>query len=186
MPDSLLLNAVLCALLLGAVRSDIRRLRIPNRLVFYGAATGLLFNCMLPAAPGFWQALAGLGMGLAIMLPLYLMRAIGAGDVKLMAMVGAWLGANAMPGVACSTFILGGVLTLMVVARNRTLPRLLANLRNMLLTIFFKMTMHEMPTLDAGLPVSAGKMPYGVAIAAGAVTYLVLAAAGYMELFQLF
>jgi prepilin signal peptidase PulO-like enzyme (type II secretory pathway) len=51
---------------------------------------GLSLNLLLPGAAGFWQALAGFGIGLAALLPMYLMRMLGAGDVKLMAMVGAF------------------------------------------------------------------------------------------------
>ncbi len=79
--------------------------------MFFGAGLGLLLNSVLPEGYGFvsslpgalglWKALAGLGLGLLIMLPLYMLRALGAGDVKLMAMVGAFLGPNATIGAIC-------------------------------------------------------------------------------------
>jgi prepilin peptidase CpaA len=178
---------VLCLLLVGAVWTDVRERRIFNRLVFAGAFAGLVFNTVLPeglgfasalpGALGFWDALAGLATGLGLMLPLYLLRAMGAGDVKLMAMVGAFLGPRATVGVVLATFIVGGVMIVAVVLRKGTLGRLLDNLRTMLLASFFKLMMHEAPTVDAA-NTSAGKMPYALAIAAGTIIYITFKSTG--------
>jgi prepilin peptidase CpaA len=155
--------------------------------VFAGASAGIAFNAVLPeglgfasalpGAIGFWNALAGLGLGLGLMLPLYLLRVMGAGDVKLIAMVGAFLGARAIVGVVLATYIVGGMLILAVVLCNGTLGRLLTNLRTMLLSGFFKLVLREMPVVDAA-PDSAARMPYGAAIAAGTITYIALKSIG--------
>ncbi|HEX9143437.1 MAG TPA: A24 family peptidase, partial [Candidatus Binatia bacterium] len=95
-------GSVLCILLFLAVLHDVRTRRIPNRLVFPGAVIGLALNTILPpgtgffaepsGAVGFLASLGGAGIGVAILLPMYAFGALGAGDVKLMAMVGAFLG----------------------------------------------------------------------------------------------
>lgn len=186
----------LFVLLLGAAWSDVKNHRIPNRLVFFGAGLGLLLNSLLPEGAGFisslpgalgpWKALAGLGLGLVILLPMYVLRALGAGDVKLMAMVGAFLGPNATIGAILSTFIVGGVLTLLVVARNRTLGLLVENLRATFMSALIKTTvLHELPKVDAA-PVAAGKLPYGVAIALGTFIYAVLEHGGGMNFLKFF
>ncbi len=186
----------LFALLLGAAWIDVKSHRIPNLLVLVGVGLGLLLNSLLPQGYGFIssltgalglpKALAGLGLGLAIMLPLYMLRAMGAGDVKLMAMVGAFLGPNAIIGTILVTFIVGGVLTLLVVLRNRTWGLLMGNLRTVLMVSFIKGTvLHQMPTVDPA-PVSAGKLPYGVAIALGTVLYTVLEQGGRMNFLKFF
>jgi prepilin peptidase CpaA len=179
--------AVLCLLLAGAVWSDVRQRRISNRLVLAGACAGIVFNTVLPegfgfasalpGALGFWKALGGLATGLGLMLPLYLLRAMGAGDVKLVAMVGSFLGPQAAVGVVLATLIAGGVMILAVVLRTGTLGRLLDNLRTMLLSSFFKLMMHETPAVDAA-PVSAGRMPYGLAVAAGTIIYVTIKSTG--------
>lgn len=178
---------VLCLLLAGTAWTDVRTRRISNRLVFAGAFAGIVFNTVLPeglgfasALPGglgFWDAVAGLATGLGLMLPLYLLRAMGAGDVKLMAMVGAFLGPRATVSVVLATFIAGGVMILAVVLHKGTLGRLLGNLRTMMLASFFKLMMHETPTVDAA-PASAGKMPYALAIAAGTIVYITFKSTG--------
>ena len=191
-----LVISLLCALLLAAVWTDVKSRRIPNRLVLLGMVSGLLLNIVLPQGYGFisalpgalglWKALAGLGLGFTIMFPMYILRAMGAGDVKLMAMVGAFLGPNAIIGAILVTFIVGGVLSLVVVLRKGTFGLLIDNLRTMLMGSFIKSTvLHELPTIDAA-SVSAGKMPYGVAIALGTFTYIVLEHGGHMDFLKFF
>jgi prepilin peptidase CpaA len=132
------------------------------------------------------MALAGLGLGLAIPLPLYMLRAMGAGDVKLMAMVGAFLGPRAIVGAILVILVVGGVLSLLVTLRNGSLHQLMDNVRNMLMASFFKLMLREMPTLDAA-PVSAGKMPFGIAIVVGTFAFIGLARWGnYMDLFRIY
>ena len=191
-----LVISLLCALLLVAARTDVRSRRIPNRLVLFGVVSGLLLNVVLPqgygfvsalpGALGFWKALAGLGLGFAILLPMYLLRAMAAGDVKLMAMIGAFLGPNATVGTIVVTFIVGGVLSLVVVLRRRTLGLLLDNLRTMLTGSFIKGAfLQQMPTIDAA-SVTAGKMPYGLAIALGTFSYIALEHGGHMDFLKFF
>jgi len=186
---------LLCALLLGAVWSDVKSHRIPNWLVLTGSGLGLLLNSVLPqgygfvssltGALGFNKALAGMAMGLVLMLPLYMLKGMGAGDVKLMAMAGAFLGPNAIVGTIITTFIVGGVLAMAVTLYHGSMARLLVNVRNMLWGSFFKAAMNEMPTLDAA-PVSAGKLPYGIAIAAGTFIYIALERGGNMNFLKFF
>lgn len=186
----------LAVLLLLAAWRDMKSHCIPNRLVLCGVGLGLLLNSVLPegygfvsslpGALGFWKALAGLGLGFAILLPLYVLRAMGAGDVKLMAMIGAFLGPNAIIGTILVTFIVGGMLTMFVVLRSGTLGLLISNLRIMFMSSFIKATvLHEMPKVDAA-PVSAGKMPYGIAIMFGTFTYIALEHGGHMNFLKFF
>jgi prepilin peptidase CpaA len=177
----------LVMLLVRAAWADIKSHRISNELVFFGAGLGLFLNSalpegfgfvsMLPGALGFWKSLGGLGLGLVILLPLYMLRVMGAGDVKLIAMVGAFLGPNAIIGVILMTFIVGGFLSLLIVLRHKTLGRLASNLRSMMTTVYLKIILHEMPIVEAA-PISAGKSPYGVAIAGGTFVYIALAKTG--------
>lgn len=186
---------ILCALLLCASWFDFRSHRIPNWLVFSGALLGIALNTILPegygftsflpGAIGFWQSLAGLGLGLAILLPLYLLRAMSAGDVKLIAMVGAFLGPNGVIGTVLLTFVMGGVLAILVSLRNGVLQQMFNNTRSMLMNSLFKALRSEMPTIEPAA-ISVGKMPYAIAIATGTFAYFALARYGYMESFQLF
>src|SRR3954471_18021179 len=86
------LHIFMGALLTLACISDLRTRRIPNVLTFSAAGGALLFHLV----SGGWNAagwsLAGYGAGLLLFFPLFALRGMGAGDVKLLAAVGAWLG----------------------------------------------------------------------------------------------
>ncbi len=89
-------HIVLPAMLLGvvwiALVIDLCQHRVPNVLTFGAATAGITLQSALGGAAGLLTALAGLGVGLVILLPGYLARATGAGDLKLMAAAGTLLG----------------------------------------------------------------------------------------------
>lgn len=175
-------TGVLMALLLIAAVIDVRTSRIPNWLVFGGALYGLIYNAVSPMYArdiGVLFALGGMAVGLAALLPAYLFRVMGAGDVKLMTMVGAFLGASATVGAVLATLIAGGVLAIALAVGSGRLVRMLRNVAAMsrgtvltLATGVMGVTVHDGP--------SAGKMPYGVAIAVGSIAYLVLSQLGFV------
>jgi prepilin peptidase CpaA len=88
---------------------DVRTRRIPNTLSLAAAGMGLLLFLASRGLPGLVQGLAGLGLGLALMLPGYLLRSTGAGDVKLMAAVGALLGPGGVLAAFALSYLAGAV-----------------------------------------------------------------------------
>src|SRR5690242_11677682 len=87
------IELVLIALVLGAAIYDVRYRRIPNWLTVMGVAVGLLLNSFLyPGWPGLRLGLLGLAVAFGVYFVLYALRAMGAGDVKLMAAIGAMVG----------------------------------------------------------------------------------------------
>jgi prepilin peptidase CpaA len=112
-PVELLAAGVLVALLAVACVIDVRERRIPNALVAVVLVAGVLVTTALdPVWHGLWRAVAGAGLGLAIWLPGWLLRMMGAGDVKLFAAAGAWLGPMGAVNAAIMTAAFGGVLAL--------------------------------------------------------------------------
>ena len=89
--------AAFTLLLVGACVSDLRRRRIPNHIVaaLVIGGIGYALATMAPLA-ALQHALGGSAVGLALWLPWWLVRVLGAGDVKLAAASGAWLGAAGM------------------------------------------------------------------------------------------
>ncbi|MDD3884672.1 MAG: A24 family peptidase [Gallionella sp.] len=162
---------ILVALLCCAVFFDVRSHRIPNWLVAAGLVCGFSLNSLLSAGLGFISALQGLGLGILLLLPLYLLRAMGAGDVKLMGMVGAFLGPKAIVGVTLLTFIAGGVLALLMALRTGQLKYMLGNVRMVIQGAAMQAALRQKPDIE--VPQSAGKLPYAVAIAAGTFLFLV-------------
>lgn len=71
---------------------DVHQRRIPNALTLSAAVLGIVMQLLNGGTGGMMMAVSGLAVGFAILLPGYLMRATGAGDVKLMAAAGTFLG----------------------------------------------------------------------------------------------
>jgi prepilin peptidase CpaA len=88
-------GVVFTALIAYAAFRDVRTRRIPNRVVVILAVTGFVFSVFVEGgAGGILRGAAGLGVGLACWLPFHMVRWLGAGDVKLFAAAGCWLGAT--------------------------------------------------------------------------------------------
>jgi prepilin peptidase CpaA len=100
------------ALLLGglACAFDLRTRRIPNVLTFGGAAVGLVYAFTSHGFSGLLASLEGWGVGLALFLPMFLLGGMGAGDVKLLACLGAWVGPFEAVWVAIYLMVAGGVM----------------------------------------------------------------------------
>lgn len=105
MQDSFFL--VLLAALLVAVLVDQRKHRIPNALTALIAVGGVAAQTWTAGGSGALSALSGMALGLGVFLVPYLMRALGAGDVKLMAAAGAWLGPAATAAASLVTLVVG-------------------------------------------------------------------------------
>lgn len=105
---------------------DLRTRRIPNRLALTGAVCGLASNLASAGAPGALISGAGLLVGLAAFLPFYLLRGMGAGDVKAMAAIGAFVGAKGTLVAAGWTLVAGGIAALLIVATRWALPLLVS------------------------------------------------------------
>ncbi len=122
------LNIFVGILLALACLSDLRTRRIPNVLTISAAAGALLFHL----ATGGWSAagwsVAGLFLGALLFFPMFALRGMGAGDVKLLAAVGAWLGPGQVATVALATSIAGGVIALVVALAHGYLRKALTNL----------------------------------------------------------
>ena len=173
--------AALLALLLAATVIDVRTRRIPNVLVASGMLIGFAVHAIAPAGDGlfaatwgsigFVQSLLGWGAGLALFLPLHLLRALGAGDVKLLAMVGAWLGVPLLVGATLLTLLAGGAMALTVMLLSRTSRQVLGNVRFMLTTALIGAQTGRLAALAAP-PASSARLPYALAILVGTAAQL--------------
>jgi prepilin peptidase CpaA len=106
----------LVAILALAVKEDMRRHRIPNALVLAGLIVGLGLAITIGGVGGGLRSLGGALVGLAVLMPFYLLRGMGAGDVKLMAAVGAFLGPLEVLIAAILSLVVGGALGIAFIA----------------------------------------------------------------------
>jgi prepilin peptidase CpaA len=172
MPLQLSLEFSLVALLLIACGFDLAQRRIPNRLLLCGLLCTLVLHLLagLPLAL-LTTVLAGFALGLLMFLPLYLTGAMAAGDVKLVATVGAFCGPVLTFQIGLATYCCGGVLGLAIVLARGKGRAAAVNLSALLRPLWLRML--GIPAVVEPLPSpSVGSMPYALAIALG--TFLIL------------
>lgn len=175
-------TALLIALLAIAAGIDLQTYRIPNWLTAGGVAAAMAFAVVEPVLgyPTWLGALVGLTLGMTFMLPAYLLRVMGAGDVKLMSMTGAFLGPDGVIGAALLTFVVGGALALaFAMTRSLALP-MFSNIVAIARTALFTALARMSPSLAIPSSQSLGRLPYGVSIACGTTIFLVLRQLGYL------
>jgi len=165
--------ALLAALLLAATLTDLRSRRIPNALVLFGLAASVACHALTLASGSaplagseWWAPVAGLVTGFAVLMPLYLLRATGAGDVKLMAMVGAFVGAPTVIAAALYTLLVGGLLSLVFMLGRGIAAETIANVR-FLFAEWAQRARTAQGIRLAPLATTAARLPYAVAIATG-------------------
>jgi prepilin peptidase CpaA len=147
---------------LAATVIDIRTRRIPNALTASMACIGIAFAVSGISGVSLLASLAGLALGCALMLPGHVLGATGAGDVKLMAAVGAMVGPVTVLSAFAFTAIAGGVIALVVAVRRRRFRATLAG------TGRFISAPTEAKQL-IGSATSSSRFAYGPAIAMGSV-----------------
>lgn len=168
------LKLVLVAIVLAAAIYDLRFRRIPNWLNVSGVILGVGVNTLLFARNGLIAAVLGITFAMAIYVPLYLMRGMGAGDVKLMAAVGAIAGPWNWFGIFVATALLGGVVALVFVALKQRFHQTCFNVTLIVTELcHLRLPSNSNSQLDVRHPRALG-MPHGVLIAIGAVAFLIL------------
>ena len=175
-------TAVLFVLLIIASVTDYRFYKIPNWLTVGGIAFALIYNTAVPfnRDHGFLWALGGLAIGFFTMLPGYALKVMGAGDVKLMAMVGAFLGVtDALSAVLCS-LIVGGVAAIVFALINKVFSRLLVNVKSAAQLIMVSAMGGFKPDLQIDKSTSVGKLPYGICISVGTIIFVVAKQLGFV------
>ncbi|HEX5437018.1 MAG TPA: A24 family peptidase [Gemmatimonadaceae bacterium] len=159
-------GAVFLLLLLWACATDLRSRRIPNELVLCTALLGVVFSVVRqPALHGLVQSLVGLAVGLAIWFPFYLLKMIGAGDVKFFAAAAAWLGAVGALQAAFLSALFGAALAILWMVGSGGWR--LAAMRLTRLVIAPVLSQWRTVATRPAPPPRKLRMPYGVAMAAG-------------------
>ena len=166
------MQLIVAAVVIVAGVYDIRFRRIPNWLVLPALLLGFALNTFLYGFGGLKDS--GLGFGLAILfyMPLYLLRGRGAGDVKLMAALGALVGWRNWLIIFVISGLLGGVLALVLILFARRFRRTFSNLGWIIWDlVHFRAPYLRSEELDVTSPKSV-RLPHGAVIALGCLTFL--------------
>ncbi|WLG89111.1 A24 family peptidase [Pseudomonas cucumis] len=160
MSMELLVSTVVLLGLLGvAVVSDLLRHRIPNMLVLLGIALGLAGQTYSGGVSGLGDSLLGMLICFGLFLPMYAVGGMAAGDVKLMAMVGTFLGFHFALWAAMFSLLAGGVCGFLIVLVRGQLFQTVGRY-----WLILKAHAYQAPSSDevAGKP-----FPYSIAILIG-------------------
>ncbi len=156
------------AVAVAAGYTDWRSRRIPNWLTVPGLLLGVLANAVLGGWGGLKTSLLGAGLGLLVLLPFVVVRALGAGDWKLAGALGAIVGPGVLADLLMVSVFMAGIMALGLVIYKRRFKETLRNMGRLLAS----MGTFRMPGPEVSLdnPQSL-KIPYGVALALTTLLY---------------
>jgi prepilin peptidase CpaA len=156
-------------LLVVVVEGDVRERRIPNRITFFGLAAAVLYATWTAGLGGLLSALAGAGVGLAVLAVPFAMRWMGAGDVKAVMALGAFFGVAAVPGLLCWITIVAGSFALCTILSKEGVCDLARRWAESLTLTALRRRPHYLAPA-AGSAAATG-IPFGVAIALGVAAH---------------
>jgi prepilin peptidase CpaA len=170
MPVMATLDIALLLLVTVAGVHDLINRRIPNRVLMVALAVALPLQASTGGA-GLLDGIGGLACGMVLFMPLYLLRGMAAGDVKLLATVGAFAGPAAVLQIGILAWCLGGVMALVMIICRGQLRAVLANLRELLRPLLMRVAGMPAAQVSPRRP-SVGNMPYGLAIALATIAFV--------------
>lgn len=156
-----------------AAYTDAKSRKILNLATFPSIVLGIGFYTITDGVPGLWFSLLGMIVGFMILFIPYLIGGIGAGDVKMLAAIGALGGWPFAVAAFLWAAIFGGLYALFLVIKHNQFKLVMKRL--VYLRLFVKSDMGSVALKSGSLQTS---LPYGVAIALGVVSVLIQGAIG--------
>ncbi len=164
---------VTVTLVVAAIIDGIQ-LRVPNWLTFPMIVSGWVYSAAFSPWAG-WEGLAwslvGTAVGLALLLPAYAIGGMGAGDVKLMAGVGAWVWGTATFYAFCVSAIVGGVIALLMVLFRKSWTKHRNQFWMIWNEIWTVRDPEKLAVLAAERKPTMLLLPYGIPMAIGTIAY---------------
>lgn len=165
----MILDLVLVTVLGICFITDLKHQKIYNKVVFPSLILAVLLNTYLYSFNGFKMSLTGFATGFSVLLIPYLLGGIGAGDVKLLALIGTIKGSAFVVNTSLYMALIGGVIALIIILSHKEFLNFIRNVVVWISSLFhgiaYKLEMPTTPFLK--------KYPYGVAIVGGAMVCLV-------------
>ena len=172
----ILAGAILLALIGGY--TDLRSRRIPNWLTVPGLVVGVAASTILGGWSGLKTSLLGTALAFAVLLPFWLLRSLGAGDLKFATAVGAYFGPIRMIDILLGSIFVAGVMALILIIYK---GRFLESIRN-IGHILFSLMKFSLPGTQVRLEnPDALTIPWGVALAITVTLYAILLHSGIVK-----
>jgi prepilin peptidase CpaA len=158
--------------LLGGVH-DLLTKRIPNWLTFPAMALGLAAQLWFFSWAGLLDGTLGLALGCALFFPIYAFGYMGAGDVKLLMAIGAWIGWSGCWAVAVGSVLLGAAYALAEITLRGRLRAVIINTYLFLRSVLVPGLVAEKLKLDHGR-----KFAFGLCLSLSVAGWIYLRHAG--------
>jgi prepilin peptidase CpaA len=169
---------VVSVTLVVAAVIDGLQLKVPNWITFPMIITGWIYSATLSAYAG-WEGLVysliGTAVGLALLLPAYAIGGMGAGDVKLMAGVGAWVWGTVTFYAFAVSAIIGGLIAIAMVLYRRGWDKHKNQFWMIANEIMTVKDPEKLSVIAAERKSSMMLLPYGIPIAIGTIAYFICA-----------
>jgi prepilin peptidase CpaA len=165
---------LLSVILIVAAVIDGWILKVPNWLTLPLVFAGLAASAVCGGFSGLAWSMAGTLAGLGLLLPAYAIGGMGSGDVKLMAGIGAWVGATATFYAFCVTAVVGGVIAVAMVLLSRRWQHHVVQFFTIVHEILVIRNFDALSAIAAQRKSSMTLLPYGIPIALGTITYFAL------------
>ena len=163
---------VISVVLVVAAVIDGYKLKVPNWITFPLVISGWIASGLLFGWSGLGWSLVGTVVGLLLLLPAYAIGGMGAGDVKLMAGVGAWLWGMVTFYAFCVSALVGGVIAIAMVLSRRQWGHHQAQFTALLSEFFVVRDPTKLSEMAAERKSTMMLLPYGIPIAIGTIAYL--------------
>lgn len=111
----------LTSIVLLAVFQDVKSFKIKNYTILIGIIIGTLFNLFELGVLGIYPYIIGMIIPIIVLFPLFMIKALGAGDIKLLSVVGCFLGPSDIIKIIIISFFSGGVLSILYIIRSKSL-----------------------------------------------------------------
>lgn len=147
------------------------KLKVPNWITFPMILSGWIFGAAMGSWEGLGLSILGTVVGLALLLPAYAIGGMGAGDVKLLAGVGAWVGASVTFYAFCVSAILGGIIAVGMVVYRKRWSKHRDQFFGILTEILTVRDPNQLAQLAAERKSRMMLLPYGIPIAIGTIAY---------------
>jgi len=160
--------------LIVAAVIDGLKLKVPNWITYPMIISGWVYSAALSPYPGWeglWFSLVGTAVGLALLLPAYAIGGMGAGDVKLLAGVGAWMWGTVTFYAFAVSAIIGAVIAVGMVLWTKSWEKHKNQFWGIVNEIVTIKDPEKLAEIAADRKSRMFLLPYGIPIAIGSIGY---------------
>jgi prepilin peptidase CpaA len=147
------------------------KLKVPNWITYPMIVAGWIFSTVSFGWAGLGWSLVGTVVGIALLLPAYAIGGMGAGDVKLLGGVGAWVGATITFYSFCVTAIVGGVIAVLMILLGRDVKKHYYQFLAIWSEVMTIRDPEKLSAIAAERKPTMTLLPYGIPIAIGTIAY---------------